>query len=123
MALPDWAKFIALHLRGDPANPHTEARLVSASSFTHLHTPAPGEDYVGGWIATNRPWAKGDRASDRGRVLTHAGSNTLWYCVVWIAPEIDFAALAACNMGGDEAAKATDEAVALLVRQAARKSR
>lgn len=99
MAITDWAKFIAMHLRGDPENPHRNNILLSSDSFAQLHVAAPGEDYFAGWQITTRKWAEGARAGDTGRVLTHAGSNERWYCVVWVAPEIDFAVLVTCNRG------------------------
>jgi hypothetical protein len=34
-------------------------------------------------MVTLRPW-------DGGVALTHAGSNTTWFCDVWIAPDKDF---------------------------------
>ena len=60
MSVPDWAKFVALHLRGDGANPHSAPSLLSAESFAHLHRPAdgPGEHYAAGWLVTHRGWAK-----------------------------------------------------------------
>jgi hypothetical protein len=39
----------------------------------------------------------------------------MWYCVVWIAPAKHFAAMAATNVGGDDAAPACDHAVSLLI--------
>jgi CubicO group peptidase (beta-lactamase class C family) len=105
----DWAKFIALHLRGDEG----DARLLKAETFKKLHTPAadPEQKYAFGWGVTSRPWA-----GEGTRVLTHSGSNTLWYCVVWIAPEKDFAVLVACNKGGQDATKACDEASWALIQ-------
>src|SRR6185436_1954641 len=81
----DWAKFVALHLRGEQG----DAKLLKAETFKKLHTPvADGSHYGFGWMVTSRPWGgKG--------VLTHSGSNTMWYCVTWIAPEKDFAVLIA----------------------------
>ena len=111
MTLPDWAKFVTLHLRGDPVNPRHEAKLLSADAFAQLHRPRGDERYVGGWGAVQRPWAKGGRPGDTGRCLTHAGSNTLWLCVAWLAPEIDFAAVVACNAVGNGAAAPTCDAV------------
>jgi D-alanyl-D-alanine carboxypeptidase len=112
MSVADWAKFVALHLQGDPANPHRQVTLLKAETFAQLHEPEAGEkEYTGGWFIGTRPWAKGPRSSDTGRVLFHAGDNGRWSTVVWIAPEIDFALLIACNRGGmpgpvDEAAGA-----------------
>ena len=84
-----------------------------------LHTPFKGSppEYAMGWSVSTRPWAKGKAAADTGRVLTHNGSNTMWFCVAWLAPEKDYAVLACCNKGGGEAAKACDEAVGEMVKR------
>jgi CubicO group peptidase (beta-lactamase class C family) len=105
-SIGDWAKFILAHIKG--AN--GEKSLLAPESFGILHTPAFEGDYACGWIATERPWGG-------GRVLTHAGSNTMNYAVVWMAPERDFAALAATNHGGDAAHAACDEAAGALIRR------
>lgn len=123
MSLPDWARFIALHARGDhallddkPAGDSAFA-MVSKASMAKLHQAIDGEGesvkntdtsgYAMGWGVAARPWAD-------GRVLTHSGSNTMWYCVVWIAPKKDFAVLVACNAGLD-AARATDQAAGAII--------
>ena len=103
-ALADWASFVALHLIGDQG----KGGLLKPESFVKLHAPAPGGDYAMGWIVTQRPWG--------GRVLTHAGSNTMWYCVTWIAPEKNFAVLVATNAAGDKCAQAADEAAWALIQ-------
>jgi CubicO group peptidase (beta-lactamase class C family) len=112
-SIRDWSKFIALHLLADRG----EARLLKAETYTRLHTAydGPGERYAMGWLVTARPWAKGP--GGKGAVLTHAGSNTMWYCVAWLAPEKDFAVLVACNQGGNKAANACDELVGALIRE------
>ena len=106
-SIGDWSKFIALHLgaRGD-------ARLLKADTLTRLHTPAagPGDSYAMGWAVAEREWGG-------GTVLTHAGSNTLWYAVTWLAPKRNFAVMVMCNQGGDKAAKATDEACGALIQE------
>src|SRR5205807_10389905 len=103
-SVADWVRFIALHV--------TEGRgaraLLKPETLRRLHAPSFGGEYVGGWIATERPWGG-------GRVLTHAGSNTLNYAVVWIAPQRDFAVLVVTNQGGDAAAKGCDEASGALI--------
>ncbi len=98
LSLMDWSRFAALHLRGDPHNPHQEARL--RLDFATLHQPATGTDYAAGWYVGTRSWARGSRATDTGRILYHAGDNGRWNCVVYLAPEIDLAVLIACNRGG-----------------------
>jgi hypothetical protein len=61
-------------------------------------------------VATQRSWGG-------GTVLTHAGSNTMFYAVIWIAPKKDFAAVVCTNAGGPVAEKATDTAAAALIRE------
>lgn len=120
MTIGDWAKFVTLHLRGHAANPQRVMRLLGESAFAQLHTPAAGERYAGGWGVQTRGWAKGGRVPDSGVTLTHAGSNTMWFCVTWLAPEIDFAVLVACNAAGDPVARACDKAAGELIRRFAR---
>ena len=103
-SIGDWAKFIAANL------PSAPVKLVQPETLAKLHTAAPsapGETkYAMGWIdAGPRPWA-GSAA------LTHAGSNTMWYAVVWMSPERDFAVLIACNQANADACN--DAAVALI---------
>ena len=108
-AIGDWAKYVQAHLTGETKE---KARLLPASSFVRLHTPvADDSGYAMGWAVTNREWA-----GKPGRTLTHTGSNTMWFCVTWIAPEKDFAVLVTCNQGGDVAAKACDEASWALIQ-------
>lgn len=87
----DWAKFVRLHLKGEPEG------IVSAETLATLHKPVgDGGDYALGWIALERSWS-------RGTVLTHNGTNTMNFAVAWLAPKEGFAVLAVCNQGGDEA--------------------
>ena len=104
VAIPDWAKFALLHLRGDLG----EATLLEPATFRMLHTPPAGSEYAGGWYVYDSAWAG-------GRALMHNGSNTLWFATVWIAPARNFALLVAANQGGDGAAKACEEAVVSLI--------
>ncbi len=94
MTLRDWAKYAAMHL-GEPAADGKP--LLAAATLRALHTPAAREDYAFGWRVTSRPWASGP-------ILTHSGSNTMWYCVAWLAPEAKFAVLVTCNHGDGSAA-------------------
>ena len=107
MSILDWAKYVGLHLEAGEGKP----RLLSAASFATLQTPPKGFEYAMGWIRTSRPWGGGE-------VLTHNGSNTMWFCVTWIAPKADLAVLVCSNRGGDEAAKATDEVASALIGDA-----
>lgn len=103
-SLPEWSRFV-LAFVGDGAA--ARRRLsVAAPEWSRLVTPAPGESSAGGWLHHQRAWGGGD-------VLTHAGSNTAWTAVAWAAPRRGFCLLAAVNAGGDAAAAACDDAVAI----------
>jgi D-alanyl-D-alanine carboxypeptidase len=118
MSLPDWGRFIAAHLRGASGEPVTDAEgkpYLAPESWTKLHTP-PADGYAMGWGVAARPWAKGQGPVARGRVLTHSGSNTMWFCVTWLAPEKGFAVLVTTNTAAGDAAKATDEAAWALIQ-------
>ena len=104
-SIADWSKFIAEQLRGE----HGTGRLLKQETYKVLHTPKFGGDYAFGWLVATRPWAG-------GTTLTHAGSNTMNFCVVWIAPARNFAVLAVTNQAGGDAEKGTDEAVAALIQ-------
>lgn len=108
--LGDWAKYVAIHLAMDDENesPAKVPKLLSLESVGRLHTQVG--DYAMGWGVTKRDWGG-------GRVLTHNGSNTMWFCVVWIAPRKNFAVLVASNQGGDDASKACDEAAGAIIRE------
>jgi CubicO group peptidase (beta-lactamase class C family) len=106
-AIGDWAKFVALHLQGEQGT----SKLLTPETLQRLHSPQFGGNYAGGWLVTERPWGGGD-----GKVLTHAGSNTQNFAVVWIAPRKDFAALAVTNQGGMAAAQATDQVAEALIQ-------
>ncbi|MFO0783585.1 MAG: serine hydrolase domain-containing protein [Phycisphaerales bacterium] len=108
MTLGDWARFIAFHMGATPPKELEGA----AAQLAKLHAPSPTAPNEGmGWLVTTRPWG--------GTVLTHAGSNTLWYCVAWVSPEKGFAMLAATNIGGDKAQAACDAACVALMKQRA----
>jgi CubicO group peptidase (beta-lactamase class C family) len=103
-SIGDWAKFAAANL------PSAKTKLVKPETLAKLHTPpapAPGDPpYAMGWmIADNQPWAGGP-------ALTHAGNNTMWMAVAWLAPKKDFAVLVACNQAND---KACNDAVLALI--------
>ncbi|WP_165251839.1 serine hydrolase domain-containing protein [Paludisphaera soli] len=100
----DWAKFAVAHLRGERPG----AKILRPETYRDLHTPRRGETYAGGWMAFDRPWAG-------GRALNHAGSNTMWYAVVWLAPARDFGVLVVANQGGGTSDQACDEAVGALL--------
>jgi CubicO group peptidase (beta-lactamase class C family) len=101
MPLGDWAKFIAAHATEDQ-------KLLKPATWKYLHTPPAGGDYTSGWICTPRPWAN-------GLALTHSGSNTMNFATTWLAPKRGLGVLVATNVGGDEATRACNEVIGLLL--------
>lgn len=105
--MQDLARYVAFHLAGEQER---EGLLLSPGTIRRLHTPESDFDYASGWGVTEREWAG-------GRALAHAGSNTLWLAVVWMAPAKDFAVLVATNQAGDAAFEATDLAAWRLIQR------
>ena len=105
-SMADWAKYIQSVLaaiRGEPS-------LLPASCVEPLKQPPFGGDYATGWGLHERGWAG-------GTALSHSGSNTMNYCVAWVAPKKNFAVLVATNRGGDGAAEGLDKLCAMLIRK------
>lgn len=116
--MSDWVRYLNLHMR-NPTSKASQKRLgLSPETMDFLHRPAkpsdkkspikPGEDYAGGWHVIDRSWS-------RGKILHHNGSNTYWYCVVFLAPEEGRGIFAASNFGLD-AAKPCDEALQWMLK-------
>ncbi|MGQ0628477.1 MAG: serine hydrolase domain-containing protein [Phycisphaerales bacterium] len=113
LSITDWGRYVAAHLRGDRRNPARSEPLLKAGSFEKLHTPPDRlSDYAFGWATPERDWAgpAGNRT-----VLTHGGSNTMWFAVVWIAPARDMAIIACCNKA-EKGDRACDAAVQALMK-------
>jgi CubicO group peptidase (beta-lactamase class C family) len=108
-SISDWARFAALHLQAGRGG----GRLLRPGTFAVLHTPFEGKrpKYALGWAVTQREWA-----GPKPNVLNHAGSNTMWFAVVWIAPDKDLAVLVAANQGPPFAARACDQAASALIQ-------
>ncbi len=105
-SLSDLAKYAVFHLAGERG----EGNLLQAASFEKLHTPVGGDHYALGWVVLEREWAG-------GRALMHNGSNTMFYIVVWMAPERNRAVIVATNFGGNRAFAGCDEAAGKLIRR------
>jgi hypothetical protein len=52
-----------------------------------------------------------------GRALMHNGSNTMWYVVVWMAPDKNCAVIVASNIGMDAAFPGCDEVAGKMIQQ------
>ena len=121
-SLGDWAKYAFVHTRMHASGSKKAPRgaegflKLKPPAFEKLHmAPGLGEPrYAMGWILADRDWADGP-------VLTHAGSNTMWFAVVWLAPKKDLALLAATNQAGDKAAAACDAAIVELLNAVQKK--
>lgn len=102
-SLDDLARYAIVHLEGE-----RKGGLLKPETFRKLHTAPASGDYACGWAVVERDWAG-------GKALTHAGSNTMWYLVMWLAPEKNFAVIAATNIAGSDAEKGCDETAAAMI--------
>lgn len=103
--LPDWARFVAAHLRGARG----DASYLKAETWRRLHT-AGGADwgYSPGWVVSEADWAG-------GTFLRHLGSNGFWVAEASLALREDFAVLIVTNVADDAAAAPFKDLLAALV--------
>jgi CubicO group peptidase (beta-lactamase class C family) len=111
-SLDDLARFAIFHLQYNATN-----GLLKQETLAKLHAPqaganntSPMENYACGWVVLQRGWAG-------GTALWHNGSNTMWYVVMWLAPEKDFAVIAATNIAGPDAEQGCDEAAVAMIHK------
>jgi len=100
-SIEDWTKFIALQLSD------SSALSLDRALLDKLITPIG--HYAAGWGIHERSWGK-------GRVLAHTGSNTMWYAVVWAAPELNRAYLVVTNSCDDHSDKICDQMIWKLIQ-------
>jgi len=105
-SIADYLKFADFHA-SDGKRPEG---LLATELVEKLHTPPAGATYAMGWGTGERGWAK-------GTVLTHAGSNTMNYFIVWVAPKIEFSVAVAANAAGPALGKNLDQVVGKLVQR------
>jgi len=105
-SMPDYLKFADFHASGGKR----PAGLLAPELVEKLRTPPAGATYAMGWGTGKRGWAK-------GMVMTHAGSNTMNYFIVWVAPNIEFSVAAAANAAGPALNKDLDQVVGKLVQK------
>lgn len=89
MSLEDWAKFIREVLLAYKE----DSRVLPKLYWKEIKGPNTWDKYSMGWVLAERDWAK-------GFALNHAGSNTFYCSLVWVAPELGKAYLAVTNDGG-----------------------
>ena len=101
LSIADWAKFVSLWF------PSKEPAVLDRDTLTDLVTPKSGT-YAAGWGVVSRTWAG-------GTALAHAGSNTYWHSILWIAPNRDIAYLAVANSSDDDTFTMLDGIIASLI--------
>jgi CubicO group peptidase (beta-lactamase class C family) len=102
-SLDDLARYSIFHMqRGQGGG------LLKPETLVKLHTPPTGGGYACGWVVVKRGWAGGN-------ALTHSGSNTMWYVVMWLAPEKKFSVVAATNIAGTDAEQGCDEVASAMI--------
>ncbi len=104
-SLDDLARYTLFHLQRGGTN-----SLLKSSTLKKLHTPPEGGDYACGWVVLKRGWAN-------GTALMHNGSNTMWYVVMWLAPERNFSVVVGTNIAGHDAEQGCDEAASAMIQQ------
>lgn len=87
MSVTDFAKHAIFHLTGEP-------KLVGRETLSLLHTPLES-GYALGWSVGERKWANGTG-------FNHAGSNTLFFALIGLAPAKNGAIVCASNLGTEE---------------------
>ncbi len=100
-SLEEWAKFVGLWLQ------RSDTSFLTAREREFLITPVG--DYACGWLITEREWAG-------GIALNHAGSNTMWLAVAWVAPEKNIAFLVTANAYGDAVGDALNDVVTQMIK-------
>jgi CubicO group peptidase (beta-lactamase class C family) len=105
MTLGDLARYGQWHLREEgPLDPP----LIKPQTLRRLHGTGEPDGYQLGWQRVTRSWA-GSQA------IYHNGSNTMFYAVLWLAPQRDFGVAVAANQGGSEAEEACDAVAGKMV--------
>jgi CubicO group peptidase (beta-lactamase class C family) len=105
-SLSDLAKYATWHLNGARG----KATLLKPETFKRLHTAFGQDNYAMGWIVTWRSWGGSN-------ILTHTGSNNMFYTVIWIAPEKNFAVIVCTNVGMNYAGVGCNLAVARIINR------
>ena len=102
LSIADFARYAAWHVQ--------KKDLLDPEQFSRLHTAPQGQDYALGLQVTSRPWSNGP-------LLTHNGSNTMNFAIIWIAPARNFTVVAATNIAGENAEAGCTDACTQLVEQ------
>ena len=105
-SLADLARYVQMHLEHEVG-----PVLKKPESFVLLQSVADGnEDYACGWVVADRAWSNGP-------ALWHNGSNTMNYCLIWMAPGRKFGAIAVSNVGPDSGKGPCDSVIAKFIEE------
>jgi CubicO group peptidase (beta-lactamase class C family) len=109
-SLDDLARYAMFHLQrtNNLLKPETMDRLHAVPEGVEIKKVM--DNYACGWVRMKRSWAGGP-------VLWHNGSNTMWYMVMWLAPEKNFCVIAVTNIAGDDAEEACDDACVMMIKK------
>ena len=86
-SIEDLARYAAFHLQGLRGIDG----VLKAETVRRLHTPAPGEQYMGGWVVHKEE--EGERRDG------HEGTAGTFFAMVQLYPNEDLAVVAAANIG------------------------
>lgn len=102
-SVEDWAKFLSLQLT-------TENLILEQRYLNKIIEPDDDHFYAGGWGIVEQPWAN-------GIILTHNGSNAIWYSMLMVAPNLNRAFVVATNSCSfDSTPKLCNDIIAKLIR-------
>jgi len=81
--IEDWAKFLALQMTSE--NP-----ILDRKYLDKLIEQVDSHFYAGGWGVAEQGWAN-------GKIITHSGSNGIWYTNVLVVPKLNRAFIVSTN--------------------------
>ena len=102
-ALRDFVAYMAAHLAGERGIDG----LLLATTFARLHSPQPGTNYAGGWVANTNGWSGTPS-------FWHNGSNGRWFAHTVIAPDRNAAVLVVSNSGSRAA---VEDLIGVMIRR------
>jgi D-alanyl-D-alanine carboxypeptidase len=109
-SIADWIRFLDVFIGGGPVGYLSEAILDDLMSplTKSIRGNGANPDAAAGWFVVDRGWAG-------GIALNHAGSNTMNYALVWLAPAKRRGIAIATNGARPETAQILDGLAAWLV--------
>jgi CubicO group peptidase (beta-lactamase class C family) len=83
LSIEDWTKFLALQMTN-------ENLILDRKYLDKLIEPVDSHFYAGGWGVAEQEWAN-------GKIITHSGSNGIWYTNVLVVPKLNRAFIVSTN--------------------------